>query len=205
MPMTTNLNPNNWQEAKITIENLLIALDVESAIDFIHKYRKNESTQKYFFVKHFLQEIKNIDTFDSFFECLIKDYVFLKEFNFFIVEFEQISLIQYSKLMVFLLESYCLHSDWSVYVNYVINLHKQRIAGTEPTQEQLAYGRKPDGAESFNYYTSPAKESCYADNVNAEQYFVSYMCNFLGVCTSRYLKTNHNEIIKQAIYILYAN
>jgi hypothetical protein len=111
-----NLTPNNWQE----VQDDLIAKFNGTACD-------SEFTK-----------LENATTFEQLFSVVFENYGWLKEKGYEVAEIENITAIQYSTFMVWLLETYCIGKGVDSVVKAVIDLHKQRLNGVEPTEEQWA-------------------------------------------------------------------
>jgi hypothetical protein len=109
-----NLTPNNWQE-------------VQS--DLIAKFNGKACSSEF-------TKLQNATNFQQLFSVVFENYGWIKEKRYEVAEIENITAIQYSNFMVWLLETYCIGKDVDSVVQAVIDLHKQRLNGVEPTKEQ---------------------------------------------------------------------
>jgi len=114
-----NLTPTNWQEVKM---------------DLIAKFKDIACKEEF-------SKLETASTFEQLFNVVFINYGWLQDRNYTIPEIENITPIQHSEFMVWLLETYCLGKDVDSVVQTVIDLHKQRISGTEPTEKQWAASR----------------------------------------------------------------
>jgi hypothetical protein len=110
-----NLTPTNWQEVQ--------AFAVE-------KFKPP------FACKTEFTKLQNATTFQQLFSVVFENYQWLKDRDYEVTEIENITPVQYSTFMVWMLESYCLGKDVDSVAQAVIDLHKQRLNGLEPTEEQ---------------------------------------------------------------------
>jgi len=111
-----NLNPTNWQEVQA---------------DLIAKFNGKACISEF-------TKLQKAATFQQLFSVVFENYVWLKDRDYEVDEFENITPIQNSSFMVWLLETYCLSKGVDSVVQAVIDLHKQRLSGVEPTEEQWA-------------------------------------------------------------------
>jgi hypothetical protein len=109
-----NLTPTNWQE----VQSELIAR-------FNGKACNSEFTK-----------LKNALNFEQLFSVVFENYSWLKDREYEVAEIENITPIQYSTFMVWVLKTYCLGKDVDNVVQTVIGLHKQRLNGVEPTEKE---------------------------------------------------------------------
>jgi hypothetical protein len=111
-----NLTPNNWQEVQA---------------DLIARFNGKACNSEF-------TKLQNATTFHQLFSVVFENYQWLKDRDYQVAEIENITSIQYSSFMVWVLETYCLGKDVDSVVQAVIDLHKQRLNGVEPTEEQWA-------------------------------------------------------------------
>ena len=111
-----NLTPTNWQEVQA---------------DLIAKFNGKACEEEF-------TKLQNATTFNRLFSVVFENYQWLKDRDYQVAEIENITSIQYSSFMVWMLETYCLGKDVDSVVQAVIDLHKQRLNGVEPTEEQWA-------------------------------------------------------------------
>jgi hypothetical protein len=114
-----NLTPNNWQEVKA---------------DLIARFNGKACNSEF-------TKLQNATTFQQLFSVVLENYEWLKDRDYEVNEIENITSIQYSTFMVWVLETYCLGKDVDSVVQAVIDLHKQQLNGVEPTEEQWAAAR----------------------------------------------------------------
>jgi hypothetical protein len=114
-----NLTPTNWQEVKA---------------DLIARFNGKACNSEF-------TKLQNATTFQQLFSVVFENYQWLKDRDYQVAEIENITPIQYSIFMVWILETYCLGKDVDSAVQAVIDLHKQRLNGVEPTEEQWDVAR----------------------------------------------------------------
>jgi hypothetical protein len=117
--MNNNLTPTNWQEVQA---------------DLIARFNGKACQEEF-------TKLQNAKTFEQLFIVIFKNYSWLKSNYGTIAEIENITPIQYSTFMVWLLETYCLGKDVDSAVQAVIDLHKKRLNGEELTEEKWAAAR----------------------------------------------------------------
>jgi hypothetical protein len=129
-----NLTPTNWQEVQVD----LIAT-------FNGKACNSEFTK-----------LQNATTFQQLFRVVFDNYEWLKDRDYKVAEIENITPIQKSTFMVWLLKTYCLGKDVDIVVQAVIDLHKQVMIVNEVTEEQWAAARA-----AARYATSAASDAAW--------------------------------------------
>ncbi|NBO98777.1 MAG: hypothetical protein EBU90_01440 [Proteobacteria bacterium] len=115
-----NLTPFNWKKVK---SELLDKLELIA--------RKSD-----------FKLLSNSRNFNEFFQFLFKNYGWLKTRHYEIEEIETITLMQYSQFFIWLLETYCLGKGVDNVVKDVIDLHKRRLDGDEPTKQEWETAKK---------------------------------------------------------------
>lgn len=139
-----SLNSSNWQEVKA--EGIVKLKPIACKGEFAR--------------------LENAISFNQLFSVMFENYVWLKNNCYSIDEIEGITPIQWSQFMVWLLESYCLGKGVDNVVKAVIDLHKRRLDGDEPSKEEWEDARDAARAASAArcaWAASAARSAARAD------------------------------------------
>jgi len=135
-----NLNPTNWQEVQA---------------DLIAKFNSKACEEEF-------TKLQNAATFQQLFSVVFKNYGWLKDRDYQVAEIENITPIQFSTFMIWLLETYCLGKDVDSVVQAVIDLHKQRLNGVEPTAKEWDSARDSARAATWDSARAAARAAAWA-------------------------------------------